>query len=112
MRDLDKVWEEEMTTNGYRFGPDNTVMIDDTMEKMREHPHNVLIVPPITAESLVRGDGDSSVLINVHNYIKQMLLELSSKPTSVPDYISKWTFDALNDIEALSSDFSNTTLTE
>ena len=112
MRDLDKIWKEEMTNHGYKFGPHNTVMIDDTPEKMREHPHNVLIVPEMTAASLVREDGDSSVLDNVQKYIKQMLLVLSSKPSSVPDYISKLPFDTLSDIEDLSRVLSSATLTE
>ena len=110
MRDLEKVWKEEMTNNGYRFGPDNTLMIDDTKEKMREHPNNVLIVPELTAESLVSEAKDSSVLNDVYTYILDYILhlELSSKKLSVPDYRIRF----LNDIDALSRDLSNTTLTE
>ena len=56
MRDLEKVWAAPGPARG--FGPTNTVMIDDTARKMREHPHNVVVVPSFDERDVVRDKDD------------------------------------------------------
>ena len=73
MRDLGKVWATEAELHHLTFSDANTVMLDDTMRKMREHPHNVLLVPTMTAGTLMTEAVDGAVLVNVRQYIDQLL---------------------------------------
>ena len=58
MRDLPKVWGwPGKCARG--FDETNTVVIDDTHRKMREHPSNVLVVPTYDEKSVRKGGDDA-----------------------------------------------------
>ena len=45
MRDMEKVWAHLPRVCGWVHGETDTVFVDDSPRKMREHPENALIVP-------------------------------------------------------------------
>lgn len=66
MRDLNKVWQH---VDG--FDDTNTIVIEDTMRKMRDHPRNVVVVPSYT-ETTVLGGGDDA-LVGLPAYIHGLI---------------------------------------
>jgi hypothetical protein len=63
--------------SAYAFDETNTVMVDDTPRKMREYPHNVIIVPEYVDDSVQGGDhaasGDVHVLDTVQACLQRLL---------------------------------------
>ena len=53
MRDLDRVWAAERAA-GRSVGRHNTLMIDDTYRKMREHPDNMILVSTLRSTKPLR----------------------------------------------------------
>ncbi|KAJ8602557.1 hypothetical protein CTAYLR_008353 [Chrysophaeum taylorii] len=49
MRDLEKIWGT-LGKAGAGFDATNTIVVEDTERKMREHPHNVIVVPSFTED--------------------------------------------------------------
>ncbi|CAM9279330.1 unnamed protein product [Choristocarpus tenellus] len=90
MRDLDRVWSESGRV-GSGFGPEDTLMVDDSPQKLRHMPDNALIVPEynearIYLETHSRdgerdgGDGAASMadlqcLYHVKDYLSRLLDE-------------------------------------
>ena len=48
------------------FTEQNTVVIDDTLRKMRELPHNVLVVPPFEEDAVKKGTDDIMDYVKVY----------------------------------------------
>eukprot|EP00729_Bicosta_minor_P018779 gene18779-11104_t len=70
MRDLHKVWANEAEEYGNHFDGSNTLMLDDTMRKMREHPDNVVLVPTLDTSTILTETKDGAVLGTVRKYIE------------------------------------------
>lgn len=70
MRDMTKIWSA-VDTPGYGFNATNTLMIDDSNTKMREHPGNLIVVPEFTEELVVSGADDT--LEQLQNILLQVL---------------------------------------
>jgi len=58
VRDLDRVWDYGVSRG---FDATNTLMIDDTVRKMRQWPRNVYVVPEYS-ETLAQAGGDDALL--------------------------------------------------
>lgn len=56
MRDLPRIWSTE-NSPGYGHSERTTIMIDDSLMKMREYPDNAIIIPEFS-ESMVQGGDD------------------------------------------------------
>ena len=79
MRDLPMVWGAVKPSSARGFTAENTVVIDDTLRKMRELPHNVMVVPPFE-EPAVRKDDDEAL-----DYVKAYLdMLLDEEDDTVP----------------------------
>ena len=70
MRDLEKVWQTQDKI-AYGFDATNTIVVDDTPRKMREHPHNVLVVPTYDERALSRAN--DTALPSLLNYLDRLL---------------------------------------
>ena len=80
MRDLPSVWNSVKPSSARGFTEENTVVIDDTLRKMRELPHNVLVVPPFEEDAVKKGTDD------IMDYVKvywDMLLDEEVQDTSL-----------------------------
>lgn len=101
MRDLEKIWA---TTGraGCGFDETNTIVVEDTVRKMREHPHNVVVVPTYTEISVVRNKDDA--LRQLSRYFKTLF---ESQTSDVRTYLQAKPFacvveeDDDDDISAL-----------
>ena len=81
MRDLHKVWANEAEEYGHHFDGSNTLMLDDTMRKMREHPDNVVLVPTLDTSTILTETKDGAVLGTVRKYIEGLLSATSCSST-------------------------------
>eukprot|EP00039_Didymoeca_costata_P001750 m.54800 g.54800 ORF g.54800 m.54800 type:complete len:417 (+) comp10951_c0_seq3:180-1430(+) len=93
IRDLDAIWKAE-ASNGQQFDRSNTVMVDDTFRKMREHADNVLIVPTYSPNDDFEDDVVPNVLTQATNYLLELVRSLVSgaKEVTVPEYIRQKPF--------------------
>ena len=66
MRDLPSVWSSVKPSSARGFTAENTVVIDDTLRKMRELPHNVLVVPPFEEDAVKKGTDDIMDYVKVY----------------------------------------------
>ena len=73
MRDLPSVWSSVKPGSARGFTEENTVVIDDTLRKMRELPHNVLVVPPFEEDAVKKGTDDIMDYVKV--YLDMLLVE-------------------------------------
>lgn len=76
MRKLELVWEHEYERLGQRFDGTNTLMIDDSLRKMRYYPLNVLQVSEYDEDAVQADDDDE--LVHLMKYMKFLLEDLES----------------------------------
>lgn len=50
-KDLDVVWKSSQVRKVKKFSQRDTIIIDDSLEKLKEHPFNLIPVPEYTKES-------------------------------------------------------------
>jgi hypothetical protein len=72
---LTKIWQDPKITvrhpafyEGHRWDQTNTVLIDDSREKARSEPHNLIEVPEYFGDVLERDD----ILPQVHDYLNHL----------------------------------------
>ena len=85
-RDLPRIWGTEGRV-GYGFTIQNTIMVDDTVRKMRDYPHNVLVVPEFK-DQRQRADGSMRAL---REYLSRLL---DFSPADVRTHIAGQPFQA------------------
>eukprot|EP00347_Sterkiella_histriomuscorum_P009715 403340158 len=75
-RKMEKVFENEKVQKN-KFGLKNTLMIDSDEEKVRDYPHNSVVIQPYTLEDLLQPEKDESqeILLKAKNFFLQMFEE-------------------------------------
>jgi hypothetical protein len=83
-KDLDKVWMEFP-----EYNESNTVMVDDSMDKLRDHSENLLCIPEyLVTEASIDFTKDTA-LYGLSNYIKSMSM---AEPNDVREYLKSHLF--------------------
>jgi len=80
LRDLERVWARAGGV-AHGAGPERTLAIDSSAKKMKEHPDNVLVVPPFGLDELNAGDDDGLDALRFR--LEQLLAE-------APDDVREW----------------------
>jgi hypothetical protein len=76
MRDLPKIWNCK-NSPGYGHNETTTLMIDDTITKMREYPDNVIVVPEFTEQGVVKGT--DTVLIALQHVLDNVFASVAAQ---------------------------------
>lgn len=69
-KDLDWLWKQDQILRVKRFSQHDTVIIDDSLEKLKQHPFNLIPVPEYTGE--LYESGQDTTLFQVMQYLERL----------------------------------------
>lgn len=69
-KNLDWLWSNKHLQKIKQFSQHDTIIIDDTFEKFRQHPHNVIVLPEYTQE--LHKAGNDTALSTITRYLTDL----------------------------------------